>query len=143
QSISLLGEIFVSNRGLVLPAPILGEGAGYVAAAFGFGIVTLIGLRHWAKRRQERTGRAFPLLWACLALVFGVPLLVLYITGFPIGFEKPELRGFNFVGGIRLIPELVALLLGLTLYTAAFIAEIVRAGILAVPRGQSEAASAL
>jgi len=68
---------------------------------------------------------------------------VLWVTGFPIGIETPELRGFNFVGGIRLLPEFVALLLALSLYTAAFIAEIVRAGILAVPRGQSEAAAAL
>ena len=83
------------------------------------------------------------MLWTSLALIFGLPLAVLAATGFPIGFVKPELRGFNFVGGIRLLPEFVALLLALTTYTAAFIAEIVRAGILAVPRGQTEAALAL
>ena len=76
-------------------------------------------------------------------LVVGVPLVLLIATDFPIGFARPELRGFNFVGGVRLIPEFVALLLALTTYTAAFIAEIVRAGILAVPRGQTEAALAL
>src|SRR5262249_37828814 len=94
-------------------------------------------------RRQERTGRPFPLSWTSLLLVVGLPLAVLVATGFPIRFEKPELRGFNFIGGVRLIPELVALAIALTTYTAAFIAEIVRAGVLAVPRGQTEAALAL
>ncbi len=85
----------------------------------------------------------FPLLWPSLALIVGLPLAALVATGFPVTFEKPELRGFNFVGGLRLIPEFVALLFALTTYTAAFIAEIVRAGILAVSRGQTEAALAL
>jgi general L-amino acid transport system permease protein len=76
-------------------------------------------------------------------LLGGLPLGALALAGWPLSFEVPVLRGFNFVGGIRLIPEFIALLLGLTIYTAAFIAEIVRAGILAVPRGQTEAASAL
>ena len=80
------------------------------------------------------------MLWVALALFIGLPLVVLIATGFPVRFEKPELRGFNFVGGLRLLPEFVALLLALSTYTAAFIAEIVRAGILAVPRGQTEAA---
>jgi general L-amino acid transport system permease protein len=81
--------------------------------------------------------------WIGCAAIVGLPLAVLAATGFPIGFQKPELRGFNFVGGVRLIPEFVALLIALTTYTAAFIAEVVRAGVLAVPRGQTEAASAL
>jgi general L-amino acid transport system permease protein len=84
-----------------------------------------------------------PLVWSCLALLIAPSLIALIATGWPIGFAAPELRGFNFVGGIRLLPEFVALLVALTTYTAAFIAEIVRAGLLAVPRGQSEAASAL
>jgi len=113
------------------------------AAALVLGAMAIMALRAWAKRRQDRTGRRFPLLWAGLVLVVGVPLVVLIATDFPIGFARPELRGFNFVGGVRLIPEFVALLLALTTYTAAFIAEIVRAGILAVPHGQTEAALAL
>src|ERR671936_2552976 len=84
-----------------------------------------------------------PLVWTCLALLIAPALIALIATGWPIGFERPELRGFNFVGGVRLLPEFVALLLALTTYTAAFIAEIVRAGVLAVPRGQGEAAFAL
>jgi general L-amino acid transport system permease protein len=143
QSISLFGEVFLNNRGIILPAPVVGEGAGFVAAALVLGVLATIALRFWARRRQDRTGRQFPLLWAGLALVVGLPLVVLVATGFPIGFARPELRGFNFVGGVRLIPEFVALLLALSTYTASFIAEIVRAGILAVPRGQTEAALAL
>ena len=143
QSISIFGEIFLNNRGIIVPAPVVGEGAGYVGWALLVGIAVAIGLRFWARRRQEQTGARFPLLWASLALVIGVPFVVCAVLGFPITFAKPELRGFNFVGGVRLFPEFVALLLALTIYTAAFIAEVVRAGILAVSRGQTEAALAL
>jgi general L-amino acid transport system permease protein len=143
QSISLFGEIFLNNRGIIVPAPTAGEGAGLVAAAFAVGVVAAVVLRSWARRRQARTGEQFPVVWIGCAAIVGLPLVVLVATGFPIGFQKPELRGFNFVGGVRLIPEFVALLVGLTTYTAAFIAEVVRAGLLAVPRGQTEAASAL
>jgi general L-amino acid transport system permease protein len=143
QSLSLFGQIFLNNRGIIVPAPVASEGAGYVAAAFALGVSATIALRFWAKGRQERTGRPFPLFRTGLALVFGLPLVALAATGFPIGFETPELRGFNFVGGLRLLPEFVALLVALATYTAAFIAEVVRAGILAVPRGQTEAALAL
>jgi general L-amino acid transport system permease protein len=143
QSISLLGEVFLNNRGLFVPAPVAGEGAGWVAAAFVLAVMAIIALRLWARGRQERTGRQFPLFWTGLALIVVLPLAALVATGFPIGFDKPELRGFNFVGGVRLTPEFVALLVALTTYTAAFIAEVVRAGVLAVPRGQTEAALAL
>jgi general L-amino acid transport system permease protein len=143
QSISLFGEFFLNNRGIIVPAPVAGEGAGYVAAAFALGVIATIALGVWAKRRRDRTGHPFPLFWTGLLLVIGLPLVVLAATGFPISFQRPELRGFNFVGGIRLLPEFAALLIALTTYTAAFIAEVVRAGILAIPRGQTEAALAL
>ena len=143
QSISLFGEVFLNNRGIIVPAPTAGEGAGLVAAAFAVGVVAAIALRSWARRRQARTGEQFPVFWIGCAAIVGLPLVVLVATGFPIRIERPELRGFNFVGGVRLIPEFIALLVALTTYTAAFIAEVVRAGILAVPRGQTEAASAL
>ena len=143
QSISLFGEIFLNNRGMIVPAPVVGEGTGAVIAVFALSVIATVALRVWAKRRQMRTGRQFPLFWAGLALVVGPPLVALVAMGFPIGFESPELRGFNFVGGVRLLPEFIALLVALTTYTAAFIAEVVRAGVLAVPRGQTEAAFAL
>jgi general L-amino acid transport system permease protein len=143
QSISLFGEVFINNRGIIVPAPVAGEGAGVVFATFAVGVLAAIILGLWAKRWRIRTGHEFPLVWINLGLIVVLPLAALVATGVPIGFVKPELRGFNFIGGVRLIPEFVALLLALTTYTAAFIAEIVRAGILAVPRGQTEAALAL
>jgi general L-amino acid transport system permease protein len=143
QSISLFGEIFLNNRGIIVPAPVGGKGAGAVVAVFAVSAIAIVALKLWARRLQIRTGRHVPLLWISLALLVVPSLVALIATGFPIGFERPELRGFNFVGGIRLLPEFVALLVALTTYTAAFIAEVVRAGLLAVPRGQSEAAFAL
>jgi general L-amino acid transport system permease protein len=143
QSISLFGEVFLNNRGVIVPAPVAGKGAGAVVAVFAVSVIAIVALKLWARRLQIRTGRQVPLLWISLALLVVPSLVVLIATGFPIGFERPELRGFNFVGGIRLLPEFVALVVALTTYTAAFIAEVVRAGLLAVPRGQSEAALAL
>jgi len=143
QSISIFGEVFINNRGAFIPRPIVEEGAGAVFAAFGAAVLLSIGVRVWARRRQEATGQQFQVGWTAAALIVGVTLLAWVATGFAISFEKPELRGFNFAGGMRVIPEFVALLVALVTYTAAFIAEIVRAGILAVARGQTEAAYSL
>jgi general L-amino acid transport system permease protein len=119
------------------------DNAIYVVAAFALAGLVTIALAIWARRRQERTGRQFPVFPVGAALIIGVPLVTFAAVGMPIGFDFPRLQGFNFVGGMRLIPEFLALLIALVTYTAAFIAEIVRAGILAVPRGQTEAALAL
>ena len=143
QSLSILDEVFLNNRGIILPAPVFGPGGGYVLGAFALAVVATFALARWARHRQERTGAQFPVFWAGTALIIGLPLLAFVAAGFPIGVERPQLRGFNFVGGMRLIPEFVALLAALSIYTAAFIAEVVRAGILAVSRGQTEAAMAL
>jgi general L-amino acid transport system permease protein len=143
QSLSIWGAIFLNNRGLIVPAPVIGVGAGYVLAVLVFVALAAVALAWWSKRRQDRTGQKFPALWSSLGLIIGLPLIAAWTAGWPISFEWPELRGFNFVGGIRLIPEFAAILLALSLYTAAFIAEIVRAGIAAIPRGQTEAALAL
>jgi len=107
------------------------------------GIAITFAVYRWARRRQEATGQQFPTGWAGLGLIIGLPLLVFLASGAPIVFDWPALRGFNFVGGLRIIPEFTALLIALTTYTASFIAEIVRAGILAVPFGQTEAAYSL
>ena len=139
-----LGEIvFLNNRGIFLPAPIPQEGIGVVWAALLFSVLAAIILRWWAKRRQDATGLAFPALRVGLALVLVVPAAVFVAMGSPMEWDVPTLRGFNFRGGISIIPELGALLIALTIYTAAFIAEIVRSGIQAVSHGQTEAASAL
>jgi general L-amino acid transport system permease protein len=136
-------EVYANNRGLFVPRPIFGDGSDLVVTAFVLAIVAALVLRVLARRRQARTGRRLPVLWPALGLIIGAPAVVLALTGFPIAFEQPVLRGFNFVGGFRLYPEFVALLIALTTYTAAFIAEVVRAGILAVSSGQTEAARAL
>ncbi len=136
-------EIYLNNRGLIVPRPLLGDGSEFVVAAFALAILAALALRIWARRRLDATGKTFPAGWTSLALIVGLPLVVLLALGAPITLEHPQLRGFNFVGGVRLIPEFVALLIALVTYTASFIAEVVRAGILAIPRGQSEAAQAL
>jgi general L-amino acid transport system permease protein len=143
QSLDIFGTIYINNRGFVVPTLSLGEGFGYVWAALVFGVLATIGLGFRARRVRERTGRMIPILWKGVALVVGLPLLAFVAAGMPIEAELPRLQGFNFVGGTRLIPEFLALLVALSTYTASFIAEVVRAGILAVPRGQSEAGLAL
>ncbi len=135
--------IYLNNRGMVLPEPSLHAGASAVGLAVVVAIAATIALRLWARRRQAATGRPFPMLAVGIALIVGLPLLVTAIVGSPLALERPVLRGFNFSAGVRLIPELVALLIALSTYTAAFIAEIVRAGIEAVAKGQTEAAQAL
>lgn len=143
NSISLFGEVFISNRGIIIPRPLFGDGAGIVVWAIGLAILMAILFRHWAASRQEETGRFLPVLWVNLGLIIGLPLLAMIGTGFPISFEVPELKGFNFVGGVQVIPEFVALTVALATYTAAFIAENVRSGIQSVSHGQTEAAHSL
>ena len=143
QSLSIFGEVFLNNRGLFIPRPLYDDGFAWVAAAFAIAAALSIAIKIWAARRQAATGQQFPVLWTSLGLIVGLTLIALVATRFPISFEAPTLRGFNFSGGLRVIPEFVALLIALVTYTAAFIAEIVRAGILAVPHGQTEAARSL
>jgi general L-amino acid transport system permease protein len=137
------GTIFLNNRGLVVPKPLFGEGSGLVAVAFLAGLVAAIGFAYWARRRQMRTGERVPVLWVSLAAIILPPLAVLLLRGIPITFEFPVRGRFNIEGGADRSPEFAALLFGLVIYTAAFIAEVVRAGIQAVPTGQTEAAQAL
>jgi general L-amino acid transport system permease protein len=143
QGISIFGEVFLSNRGIIVPRPLFGEGTGLVLWAFGLGLLLTILLSGLSANRREETGRGLPMLPIGLGLLIGLPLLAMVYTGFPITFERPELKGFNFVGGVRIIPEFVALTLALSTYTAAFIAENVRSGIQSVSRGQTEAANSL
>jgi general L-amino acid transport system permease protein len=130
-------------RGLFLPRPVLGPETVDALVALAVAIVAVIALALWARRRQEATGRSFPTIRVALALLVGLPVLAFLLTGTPLTFDYPELKGFNFVGGMHVKPEIMALILGLVLYTATFIAEVVRAGILAVDRGQTEAAYAV
>lgn len=143
ESLSFFGFAFLSNRGLIVPTPIWSDGAGFVGVAFIIGCIGAIAIWRWARQRQERTGEQFPSFWAGLGAIIGLPLIIFLATGAPVTFEYPVFKGFNFVGGTTILPELIALLLALAIYTASFIAEIVRAGIMAVSHGQSEAAHAL
>ncbi|AUM01263.1 amino acid ABC transporter permease [Zoogloeaceae bacteirum Par-f-2] len=139
-----LGEaIFLNIRGLYLPAPTIAEGFWFFIAALALAVAGAVALARWARARREATGQRFPVFFACLALVIVLPVLASLIGGAPFTWEVPQLAGFNFRGGWVVIPELVAITLALSIYTAAFIAEIVRAGIQAVSHGQTEAARSL
>jgi general L-amino acid transport system permease protein len=134
---------YFNNRGLYAPKPLFEDGAGWVGLALLVAIIAAIGVARWARRRREATGEPFRTVYAVLGLLIGLPLLALLATGMPISFEHPEMGRFKLEGGLVLLPELLALALALSLYTAAFIAETVRAGILSVSHGQIEAAHAL
>ena len=118
-------------------------GFEWIPLSFLVVVGVVLGLAFWARRRKEQTGRSFPIFYPSVGLLMGVPLLAMGLTGLPVSWEIPRLTGFNFTGGIVFIPEFVALLLALSVYTASFIAEIVRAGIQSVHRGQVEAAYSL
>lgn len=143
QSIEIGGFAFANNRGLYTPKAILEDGFGVVALAFVVGVIATVFIARWARRRQDNTGEQFPMLYTALGLIVGLPMLTFFALGAPLIWEIPELQGFNFVGGLNLSPELVALSLALSIYTAAFIAEIVRAGIQAISHGQTEASYSL
>jgi general L-amino acid transport system permease protein len=134
---------FLNNRGLFLPKPVFAPDFDAVVIAFVVGIFAAIAVYIWARRRQKRTGEQVRTVWMVLTAVFGLPLIIFIVAGKPLTFGIPDMGRFNIRGGLEILPELAALLLALTVYTAAFIAEVVRAGVLAVPAGQTEAAQAL
>ena len=143
QSMSLGAGVEFNNRGLYLPSPVPEDGFSIIGWLFVIGIIATVFLARWAHKRQEDTGQQFPVFFSALGLIFGLPLVVFLLMGSPLSWDYPTLKGFNFQGGISIIPELLALLLALTIYTGTFIAETVRAGINAVSHGQTEAAMAL
>ncbi|HJH22207.1 MAG TPA: amino acid ABC transporter permease [Pseudomonas lactis] len=134
---------FVSSRGLNMPAALASDGFWPFVASLAVAIVAIVLMTRWANKRFEATGVPFHKFWAGLALLVVIPTLCVLVFGTPLHWEMPKLAGFNFVGGWVLIPELLALTLALTVYTAAFIAEIVRSGIKSVSHGQTEAARSL
>ncbi len=143
QSLELFDSFFLNNRGLFIPDPIFGEGGTLILYSFIAAIIISIGIAVWSRQRQNKTGQTFPVFSSSVGLIILFVFLSLFATGFPVTFDYPELKGFNFKGGIKLIPELVALTFALSMYTASFIAEVVRAGIQAVSLGQTEAARSL
>ncbi|WP_077961395.1 amino acid ABC transporter permease [Ensifer adhaerens] len=143
ESAALPLNMFLNNRGLAFPKPIFGDGSLYTVLAFVLAIVASFLLARYARKKQEATGQRFPVLWTSLGLIIGLPLLVFLATGSPITFDVPIAGKFNLTGGSVIGPEFLSLFLALSFYTAAFIAEIVRAGIRGVSKGQTEAAHAL
>ena len=139
-----LGDlVFLNNRGLYLPGPVTESGFGLVALTLLAGLAGSLWLAARARRQREQTGQAAPVLPWAIALLIAAPLVVSAFVGFPLTFSMPELAGFNFEGGLVVLPELLALIVALATYTASYIAEIVRAGISGVSKGQTEAAQAL
>jgi general L-amino acid transport system permease protein len=143
ESIVLPFGSYLNSRGFFLPKALWGDGAWLIGVAFLLAIVMSWFVARRAKARQLATGQQFPVLWTSLGLLIGLPLLAYFVTGMPLSFEFPVLGTFNLTGGSQIKPEFLALYMALSFYSASFIAEIVRAGILGVNRGQSEASSAL
>jgi general L-amino acid transport system permease protein len=143
QSHVWFGSIAINQRGIFLPRPVTDDKFVWVIGAFAVALLVSFLLRRWARLRQDATGQRFPMLATFLGLVIVLPALAWLLSGTNFSLEIPQLAGFNYKGGVDLPPELCALVFGLVIYTATFIAEIVRAGILAVSHGQTEAAQSL
>ena len=142
-SVALPGGGILNNRGLFLPRPEFAPQFAIPLVVLAFGIAATIGLKSYANRRHDRTGEEVPVLWPALVLIVVAPLVAFVLSGFPLRFSVPHLGRFNVSGGVEILPELAALILALSVYTAGFIAEVVRAGMLSVSHGQVEAAQAL
>jgi len=142
QALQPLPDVFVSNRGFKIPW-FKGDAMDWIFGGLALAIVLIVLLAHWARRRQDATGQIFPLGRAALGLLVIVPVLAFWISGGSLEIDRPELKGFNFQGGLNMSPEFSALLLGLVTYTSAFVGEVVRSGIQAVNQGQWEAASSI
>ncbi len=143
DSMNLIDLFFLNNRGFYMPAPVPGDGFDLTLIAIVVAIVATYALAVWARKRHFATGQRFPAFWTGLGILFGLPLLVFLVTGAPLSFDYPSLQGFNFVGGATVPPAFCALLLALVIYHSAYLAESVRAGILSVSHGQTEAAYSL
>ncbi|AJY46404.1 amino acid ABC transporter permease [Martelella endophytica] len=143
DSISLPLDFYLNNRGLAFPSPVFEAGSWLIGVALLVAIAAVVALSIWAHRRQMATGQQFPVFTTSVAIIILLPVIAYFIAGMPVSFDIPEKGRFNLTGGAVLGPEFMSLYLALSLYTAAFMAEIIRGGILGVPKGQTEAANAL
>jgi general L-amino acid transport system permease protein len=143
KAISISDTVFLTNRGFYWPSPVLEDGFGYVWFAVLTAIAVVIAFVIWERKNQDKTGEKYPSFTISVAIIIILPLLTFLISGSPMSWEIPIIKGFNFKGGTSIKPEYIALTFALAYYTSCFIAEIVRSGILAVSEGQSEASHAL
>ena len=143
QAINFGDITFLSNRGFYLPKPLTESGIEFVYLCFVIALIFSVLFNKYAKKKQDLTGVQYPVFWINTAVIISLPSLAFLLSGLPLSFEIPVLKGFNFRGGLHMSPELAALTFALGIYTAAFIAEIVRAGILAIDKGQREAAESI
>ena len=143
KAINISDTVFLSNRGFYTPAPVFEDGFNYVLIAILVSVLIVLFFKHWAKKIQDTTGKIYPVFTISISILIGLPFLTFFISGTPMSWETPVLKGFNFKGGASIKPEYIALTFALAYYTACFIAEIVRGGILAISKGQTEAAHGL
>ena len=143
KALNFSEAFFLTNRGFFIPQPIWEPGAEFVLMALIFSLVIVFLFTRWAKKHQNKTGEVYPVFLISICTVFGITGITFLFSGLPLSWDIPELKGFNFKGGFSIKPEFIALWLALSYYTSAFIAEIVRSGILAVSHGQTEAAYAV
>jgi general L-amino acid transport system permease protein len=143
QALNLGDLTFLSNRGFYIPKPLTENGIELVYLFLVIAIIFAVLFYKFARRKQDLTGVQYPVFWINLSVIIILPTIAFFVSGMPISLEIPALKGFNFRGGMHMSPELAALTFALGIYTAAFIAEIVRAGIMAVDKGQREAAESI
>ena len=143
QALNPITGVFITNRGVDFPVPAPDPAWGYIGLAFVAACIVIWLVNRWAVKRQERSGQQFPTFWVGLGILLVLPLLTWILNGAPTQMDVPVLKGFNFQGGRNISPEFSALLIGLVLYTASFIAQIVRAGIQSISHGQTEAAMSI
>jgi general L-amino acid transport system permease protein len=143
DAIILFDTFYLTNRGLFSPSPIFKEGFSIVLFSFFASIFFAFLIKYFFKKKQEKTGKQYPVFYINSALIIFIPIIFYFLMGMPLDFNHPVLKGFNFKGGIVIRPEFIGMLLGLSIYTAAFISETVRSGIISVSKGQREASQAL
>ena len=143
KAINISDTVFLSNRGFYTPAPVFEDGFGYVLISFMAAILIVYFFKRWARKVQDTTGRIYPVFYISFAILIFLPLFTFFVAGSPLSIDMPALKGFNFKGGTSIKPEYIALTFALSYYTACFIAEIVRGGILAISKGQTEASHGL
>ena len=143
QSLVIFDNFYLSNRGLFSPAPILKDGFSIVIGSLIVMIIFTFFLKRFLKKKQELTGKQYPIFLINSGLIIFTPIFVYYLMGIPLEFDHPVMKGFNFKGGMVIRPEFLGMLFGLSIYTAAFISETVRSGIISVSKGQREASQAL